>query len=565
MKKFLLSMMAVLSLGYASAETYTYTGAEISGLTATGPVTECYVGGFKFTFDKNDGGTAPAFNKAGDIRLYVKNSATIAANGANITSIEFTISAQGLKRWAELSASTGTVTANVEAKTATWTGSTAELTLTVTGNNKYGTETDNAAQFDFSAVTFTTDGPVSEFDIPEPPTESMAEYKLATAIATGKFAIACNDTVIAALDATKTYGYLYGETATIADGALTAPLATTLTFTEVAGKGYTIQDREGRYYYMTGTFNSFNVSTEVPDSGAYWNVTLGENSVVTIVNIDKQKTMMYSTKFHSLGAYPEKTDEHVLPTLYSWVKDTEGTTPDDPKPQTTSVTALSQLASLAKNTKITMDLDLTVVYVNGAYVYVYDGTNYGLIYKSGLGVEAGQVIAKGWSAVVDVFNNLIEIKPDDATLATSGTAVVPSPAVVEADEVSTMLTASNQNVYVQINDVVFAEATPAADETDNTKRNFIGTADGTEINFYQRFEVPSVEPGTYAVMGFISVYKETVQVYPIAFADMAGIKGIEAAEAPAAYYSIQGVKVANPVSGQLYIRVQSGKATKVVF
>lgn len=36
-------------------------------------------------------------------------------------------------------------------------------------------------------------------------------------------------------------------------------------------------------------------------------------------------------------------------------------------------------------------------------------------------------------------------------------------------------------------------------------------------------------------------------------------------EAPAEYYNIQGQKVANPRSGQLYIRVQGDKATKVVY
>ena len=36
-------------------------------------------------------------------------------------------------------------------------------------------------------------------------------------------------------------------------------------------------------------------------------------------------------------------------------------------------------------------------------------------------------------------------------------------------------------------------------------------------------------------------------------------------EAPVEYYNIQGQKVANPHSGQLYIRVQGDEATKVVY
>ncbi|MDE6246997.1 MAG: hypothetical protein K2M41_04035 [Muribaculaceae bacterium] len=41
------------------------------------------------------------------------------------------------------------------------------------------------------------------------------------------------------------------------------------------------------------------------------------------------------------------------------------------------------------------------------------------------------------------------------------------------------------------------------------------------------------------------------------------VEGVEAADAPAEYYTIQGIRVANPERG-LYIRVQNGKATKVI-
>ena len=46
----------------------------------------------------------------------------------------------------------------------------------------------------------------------------------------------------------------------------------------------------------------------------------------------------------------------------------------------------------------------------------------------------------------------------------------------------------------------------------------------------------------------------------------AGVDGIEAdgTEAPAEYYNLQGIRVANPQAGQLLIRRQGKKATKVV-
>ena len=568
MKKLLLSLVALISFGFASAETYTYTAAEITGLSATADLAEVYVkGGFKFTVNKNGGATAPAYNKAGEIRLYAKNTLQVEANGANITAITFNMSSQGLKRWADFTPNSGTTARDETAGTTSWAGSSANITFTVGDKAVYGTDGDTkAGQFDFTSVTFTTDGALTDYDpseVPDEPAVLMAEYKLATALTSGKYALACNDTIMDAFEGTKTYGYLSGETVKVIDGEFTATGSTTFTFTEVAGQGYTIQDRDGRYLYMDSTFNSFNANAQLPAKGGYWTATLGENGQVTIVNVEKQKTMLYSTKYSSLGAYATATEgEHLLPTLYAWVKDVEG---EVVEPTATSVTALSQLASLAKDTNISMDVDLTVVYSNGSYVYVYDGTNYGLVFKANLGLEAGQVIAKGWTGTIDIYQNLIEIKPTADALTTSGTAEVPTPAVVEADEASTMLTTANQNVYVQLNDIVFAEATPAADETDNTARNFTGDADGTTINFYQRFGVESVPAGTYNVVGFISVYKETVQVFPISITSTAGISAAEADNAPATYYSIQGVKVANPTAGQLYIRVQSGKATKVIF
>lgn len=49
-------------------------------------------------------------------------------------------------------------------------------------------------------------------------------------------------------------------------------------------------------------------------------------------------------------------------------------------------------------------------------------------------------------------------------------------------------------------------------------------------------------------------------------ADSSGVEGIEADNAAAAiYYNLQGVQVANPAAGQVYIRIAGGKAQKVLF
>ena len=55
--------------------------------------------------------------------------------------------------------------------------------------------------------------------------------------------------------------------------------------------------------------------------------------------------------------------------------------------------------------------------------------------------------------------------------------------------------------------------------------------------------------------------------FPAGFNVFGGVDDItvDADAAPARYYNLQGVSVANPVAGQLYIRVQGDKATKIVY
>jgi hypothetical protein len=44
-----------------------------------------------------------------------------------------------------------------------------------------------------------------------------------------------------------------------------------------------------------------------------------------------------------------------------------------------------------------------------------------------------------------------------------------------------------------------------------------------------------------------------------------GVDQISADSAAAEYYNLQGIRVTNPVQGQIYIRKQNQKATKVAF
>ena len=56
---------------------------------------------------------------------------------------------------------------------------------------------------------------------------------------------------------------------TVSNDEISTEESNSFTITAVDG-GYIIQDSSGRYLYMKGTFNSFNVSSEQPESGYIW-------------------------------------------------------------------------------------------------------------------------------------------------------------------------------------------------------------------------------------------------------------------------------------------------------
>ena len=106
------------------------------------------------TFAKNDGQTQPAYNKAGDCRIYAKGSITATCSAGILTKIVFTISAQGKKRITDLTPSTGTVTIADDHSTVTWEGNASEVVLTV-GDTSFGTENGKAGQICFTEFTAT--------------------------------------------------------------------------------------------------------------------------------------------------------------------------------------------------------------------------------------------------------------------------------------------------------------------------------------------------------------------------------------------------------------------------
>ncbi|MDE6018139.1 MAG: choice-of-anchor J domain-containing protein [Muribaculaceae bacterium] len=147
------------------------------------------------------------------------------------------------------------------------------------------------------------------------------------------YLIVADDKCATALDASKTYGYLPVVSVDIVEDVIEQRGdANTYTFTNVAvvdGIEYTledglfmIKDSLGRYLYMTGAYNSFNlsktpnivdgkISTEFIFAAKH-----GSEGVWTITNKGNEKYIQYSIKHGSYGCYASEQPDATLPALY---------------------------------------------------------------------------------------------------------------------------------------------------------------------------------------------------------------------------------------------------------
>ena len=131
----------------------------------------------------------------------------------------------------------------------------------------------------------------------------VAEY-----LADGEYWIVADGKVAGPL-VDKKYGYLptFDETeGLVAENAFT--------FTQVEAGLYTIQDSNGKFYYQTGTYNSFNVSDTDGMTDEYlWEVYDTGNGEFAIINYSVGKFMQYDSSYGTYGSYLD--ERGTLPTL----------------------------------------------------------------------------------------------------------------------------------------------------------------------------------------------------------------------------------------------------------
>ncbi len=190
-----------------------------------------------------------------------------------------------------------------------------ELSLTAQEN------TSTSARSTTITVETTTSGPkysqtisvTQEGATPSTPTTTTTSFVLATHMEEGDYVIVTDGYMAKPFNYNYSYGYLKVEEVEIDNNTVVTDPINAFTFTAVSG-GYTIKDSYGRYHFLTKTYNSFDVSSEMPEEGGVWTVNINSDGTALIVNVDLQKTLQYSTTSGSYGSYTDVT--YPLPMIY---------------------------------------------------------------------------------------------------------------------------------------------------------------------------------------------------------------------------------------------------------
>lgn len=232
-----------------------------------------------------------------------------------------------------------------------------------------------------------------------------------------------------------------------------------------------------------------------------------------------------------------------------------GETPIDPDPvKPTSVKSIAETIALAAGTSVQVDYETIVAFVNGKNCFVQDEAGDFIQIYNDNSYAVNDIIPAGWSATYELYSGTTP-ELTNATLPESTKTGEFKPAVVAASAITTAMV----NNVIAVKDVELAEASPA------TKDNFTGTSEGTTLSLRNNYALESVEAGTYNMTLLVNNYKGEVSLYVINYnadVESTGVEAVEVIEGAAEYYTLQGVKVANPEKG-LYIRVAGGKATKI--
>lgn len=186
--------------------------------------------------------------------------------------------------------------------------------------------TEDLAAGSYVAVTYNYAASEPEFDAPAPP----AFKKVTSFAGAGEYMIVAlgdSNFAMTPLAADKKYGYPGKTEIVVTDNSIAASategLLWTVEATDKTGE-YTLKGADNRYYYQSGSYNSFNVASTAGSEGYAFSFTANADGTFTITNVAVNKWLQYDANYNSWGSYGES--KGVCPTLFALDKSEKSST-----------------------------------------------------------------------------------------------------------------------------------------------------------------------------------------------------------------------------------------------
>ncbi len=486
MKKLLLSFLSFFAccLALMAQTEITWSGqSDWTGVVEEAQSISLTSGNYTISASKETGSSKPTVNATSlDFRSYAKNMVLVSNSQENIKKLVFHISAQGKKRWAELSPSEGTVTHDVDNGNVIWEGDAQNIIFGVGEKAVYGTDgATKAGQFAFSSVTAYTAADL-ENGGGETPDEDITLYSETFGTNQGAFTIENKvlpegTTYIWKFDSRngmKASAYV-NKTNYASEGWLVSPkfdctnaTALTLSFSEAANF-FTSAENVSTYTSVkvkeVGTDTWTDLTLSARASGTGWAFTDGITADLSAyVGKKMQIAFVYTSSAELAGTWEVKNFE-----LKG--KGEVTTESEVVVPEYTTIAQLKENATASATAVKFTFTNLLVTGTAGTSTYVSDGTDGTLLYGTASPYKAGDKISGTIAANLVSYNNLTELKDLDLTgvsVTSEGNEVTPVAATINE-------LVANQKKYENVL-VKLSEMTFESDALDS--KNNISLTDG---------------------------------------------------------------------------------------
>ena len=528
-----LALMAQTEITWSAASDWTGVEDKATSISYTS-------GDYTISASKETGSSSsPTVNATAlDVRTYAKNQVMVSNSQENIKKLVFHISAQGKKRWTELTPSEGAVTHDVANGVIIWEGDAQFVMFGVGEKSVYGTDgATKAGQFDFSSVTAYTaadlesgggeSGGGEGGETPDPD-ENVTLYSETFGTNQGAFTI---DNKVLPEGTTYVWAFAsgYGMKATAyinktncaSESWLVSPkfdctkaTALTLSFSEAANF-FTSAENVSAYTSVkvkeVGTDTWTDLTLSARASGKAWTFTDGITADLSAyVGKKMQIAFVYTSSAELAGTWEVKNFE-----LKG--KGEVTTESEVVVPEYTTIAQLKENATASATAVKFTFTNLLVTGTAGTSTYVTDGTDGTLLYGTASPYKAGDKISGTIAANLVSYNNLTELKDLDLTgvsVTSEGNEVTPVAATINE------LVANQkkyENVLVKLSEMTF--------ESDALASKNISLTDGEEsITLRDNFGVLTDfifdTTKQYNVTAVATIFKESIQLYALSASDI---------------------------------------------